>query len=60
MLALCVNVCVCVRWHRGTDVCLGLPQLLSEPLSKCRHGVFGGAVEMLVGARYHPVSSHTV
>lgn len=45
--------------HCGSDVGLGLPQLLPKSLCQRSNRILGGAVKVLVCTGRHPVATHT-
>lgn len=44
--------------HRGSDVALGLPELLPQPLCQRGDSILGSAVEMGLGRGWHSVAAH--
>ena len=58
-LLLAVGVCV---YRSNSDLVLGLhlPELLSEPLTKCCYGKLCGGVEFEFAGHGHPMTPHAV
>ena len=47
-----------IKSHGGSDVAVGVTQLLSQTLCQGSHGELGAAVEMCISAVNHAMSAH--